>query len=63
LRDVIDLDPPGHRALARRLPEESVVLLTNAGPALPLRPAASIAVVRPLADDPLAFFGYYRYVR
>ena len=56
---VIDLDPPGHRALARRLAEESVVLLANAGAALPLRPEASIAVVGPLADDPLAFFGCY----
>ena len=26
---VLDLDPPGHRALARRLAEESVVLLAN----------------------------------
>ncbi len=56
---VIDLDPPGHRALARRLAEESVVLLANAGAALPLRPGASVAVVGPLADDPLAFFGCY----
>jgi beta-xylosidase len=57
--EVIDLDPPGHRTLARRLAEESVVLLANAGAALPLRPEASIAVVGPLADDPLAFFGCY----
>ena len=56
---VIDLDPPGHRALARRLAEESVVLLANAGGILPLRPDARIAVVGPLADDPLAFFGCY----
>jgi beta-xylosidase len=56
---VIDLDPPAHRALARRLAEESVVLLANPDAALPLRPDASIAVVGPLADDPLAFFGCY----
>jgi beta-xylosidase len=56
---VIDLDPPGHRALARRLAEESVVLLANRDQALPLRPDARIAVVGPLADDPLAFFGCY----
>jgi beta-xylosidase len=59
----LDLDPPGHRALAGRLAEESVVLLANgtagADPALPLRPDASIAVIGPLAADPLAFFGCY----
>jgi beta-xylosidase len=55
----VDLDPPGHRALARRLAEESVVLLANRDGALPLRPAASIAVIGPLAADPLAFFGCY----
>jgi len=56
---VIDLDPPGHRALARRLAEESVVLLANRDAALPLRPDTSVAVVGALADDPLAFFGCY----
>ncbi|MGD0063387.1 MAG: glycoside hydrolase family 3 N-terminal domain-containing protein [Streptosporangiaceae bacterium] len=68
---VLDLDPPGHRALARTLAEESIVLLANrelrghgaqgkAGDlALPLRPDASIAVIGPLADDPLACFGCY----
>jgi beta-xylosidase len=55
----IDLDPPGHRALARRLAEESVVLLANRDAALPLLPHARIAVTGPLADDPLAFYGCY----
>jgi beta-xylosidase len=60
----IDLDPPAHRALARRLAEESVVLVANDG-SLPLAPApatapgARVAVIGPLADDPLAFFGCY----
>ncbi len=63
-----DLDPPAHRALARRLAEESVVLLANAAaagadPVLPLRPDISIAVVGPLAADPLAFFGCYSMAR
>src|SRR5207248_3408 len=57
--EVLDLDPPGHRALARRLAEESVVLLANRDAALPLRPRARIAVTGPLADDPLAFYGCY----
>ncbi len=56
---VPDLDPPAHRAIARRLAEESVVLLANRGGALPLPAAAKVAVVGPLADDPLAFFGCY----
>ena len=60
----LDLDPPAHRALARRLAEESVVLLANDGGALPLAPAGReggdrVAVIGPLADDPLAFFGCY----
>jgi beta-xylosidase len=68
----IDLDPPAHRALARRLAEESVVLVANDG-TLPLAglrqegnqqgnaaPAVrKVAVIGPLADDPLAFFGCY----
>ena len=57
--EVLDLDPPGHRALARRLAEESVVLLANRDAALPLQPNARIAVTGPLADDPLAFYGCY----
>jgi beta-xylosidase len=56
---VIDLDPPEHRALARRLAEESVVLLANRDQTLPLRPDATIAVIGPLAQDPLGFFGCY----
>jgi beta-xylosidase len=55
----IDLDPPAHRVLARRLAEESVILLANGAAALPLGPGASVAVIGPLADDPLAFFGCY----
>jgi beta-xylosidase len=59
----MDLDPPAHRALARQLAEESVVLLANSGAALPLRRDASIAVIGPLAADPLAFFGCYSMAR
>lgn len=54
-----DLDPPEHRALARRLAEESVVLLANDG-TLPLR-GGSIALAGPLADDPLALLGCYAF--
>ena len=58
----IDLDPPGHRDLARTLAENSIVLLANGGQ-LPLEPAASLAVIGPLAADPLAFFGCYTFPR
>ena len=36
-----------------------MVLLANPAAALPLRPDARVAVIGPLADDPLAFFGCY----
>jgi len=54
-----DLDPPEHRKLARRLAEESVILLASRDGVLPVRADARVAVVGPLADDPLAFFGCY----
>jgi beta-xylosidase len=54
-----DLDPPASRALARRLAEESVILLANPAGALPLAKTGKVAVIGPLADDPLAFFGCY----
>jgi beta-xylosidase len=59
----IDLDPPGHRRLARQLAEESIVLLANDRQALPVGAADRLAVVGPLADDPLAFFGCYTFPR
>ncbi|WP_336923387.1 glycoside hydrolase family 3 N-terminal domain-containing protein [Aquipuribacter sp. SD81] len=64
--EVPDLDPPGHRALAGRLAEESVVLLANDG-TLPLtapgRAApARVAVVGPNADRSDALFGCYSFV-
>jgi beta-xylosidase len=59
----IDLDPPGNRELARQLAEHSIVLLANGSGTLPLPAAASIAVVGPLAADPLAYFGCYTFPR
>jgi hypothetical protein len=71
---VPDLDPPGQRDIARRLAEESVILLANGARGsgtggsgtrgsgdgtLPLAANARVAVVGPLADEPLAFFGCY----
>jgi beta-xylosidase len=54
-----DLDPPAQRDIARRLAEESVVLVANDSGTLPLPAAAKVAVVGPLADEKLAFFGCY----
>lgn len=61
--DQVDLDSPAHRALARRLAEESVVLLSNDG-VLPLDPSGSprIAVIGPNADSAEALMGCYSFV-
>ncbi|HEY7143300.1 MAG TPA: glycoside hydrolase family 3 N-terminal domain-containing protein [Streptosporangiaceae bacterium] len=59
----IDLDPPSHRALARQLAEESIVLLANGAAALPLGADQRLAVIGPLAADPLAYFGCYTFPR
>ncbi|MER7788185.1 glycoside hydrolase family 3 N-terminal domain-containing protein [Streptomyces sp. NPDC097640] len=63
LPQVVDLDPPVMREVARQLAEESVVLLANDRAALPLAPDARIAVVGPLADDPAAMLGCYTFPR
>jgi beta-xylosidase len=60
---LVDLDPPGHRRLARKLAEESVVLLANEQRTLPLRTPGRLAVIGPVADDPLASFGCYTFPR
>ncbi|RUQ96909.1 glycoside hydrolase family 3 protein [Labedella endophytica] len=61
----IDLDTPAHRAVALRLAEESIVLLSNDG-VLPLAGGAtapaSIAVIGPNADSSEALMGCYSFV-
>ncbi|MFR9723172.1 beta-glucosidase [Streptomyces sp. MS19] len=59
----VDLDPPHMRAVARRLAEESVVLLANPDGALPLAGTSRIAVVGPLADNPAPMLGCYTFPR
>ncbi|MFD9440418.1 glycoside hydrolase family 3 N-terminal domain-containing protein [Streptomyces sp. NPDC060006] len=57
----IDLDSAANRALARRLAEKSVVLLSNPDGLLPLAPDTRIAVVGPRAADALAMLGCYSF--
>jgi beta-glucosidase len=54
-----ELSSPEHRALARKLADESMVLLKNDG-TLPIKPGIkSIAVVGPLADQTRVLLGNY----
>ncbi|MEU2747965.1 glycoside hydrolase family 3 N-terminal domain-containing protein [Streptomyces collinus] len=57
----VDLDSTGNRILARRLAEESVVLLDNPDGLLPLAPDTRIAVAGPRAADALAMLGCYSF--
>ena len=53
---------PAQRALARRVAEQSIVLLKNAGDLLPLDPSVGhIAVIGPCADDIRLLQGDYSY--
>ncbi|MFL6143966.1 MAG: glycoside hydrolase family 3 N-terminal domain-containing protein [Labedaea sp.] len=60
LRGTVDLDPPGSRAVARALAEESAVLLANDG-TLPLRAGLRIALVGPQADSLSGMLGCYTF--
>ncbi|GAA4539779.1 glycoside hydrolase family 3 N-terminal domain-containing protein [Streptomyces collinus] len=57
----VELDSTGNRILARRLAEESVVLLDNPDGLLPLAPDTRISVVGPRAADALAMLGCYSF--
>lgn len=59
-RGSVDLDPADDRALARRIADEAVVLLENRG-ILPLVAPHRIAVIGPIADDPIALLGCYSF--
>jgi len=58
----VDLDSPAHRDVARRLAEESVVLVSNDG-SLPLVATddSTVAVIGPNADRFAALFGCYSF--
>ncbi|SDT08265.1 beta-xylosidase/alpha-l-arabinosidase [Actinoplanes derwentensis] len=55
------LDDEAGRDVALRLARESIVLLRNTGTVLPLATAQRIALVGPVADDPLAMLGCYSF--
>jgi beta-glucosidase len=61
LPSLIDLDPPAHRAIAARLADRSIVLLSNDG-VLPLERDARVALIGPNADRAAALFGCYAFV-
>jgi len=56
--DENQLDSTAHRALARRIANESMVLLKNDG-VLPLKSVSRIAIVGPLADQTAVLLGNY----
>jgi beta-xylosidase len=58
--DHLDFDDEPGRNIALRLARESIVLLRNEN-ALPLRPGGSVALIGPVADDPLAMLGCYSF--
>ncbi|MEQ4721838.1 glycoside hydrolase family 3 N-terminal domain-containing protein [Nonomuraea sp. B19D2] len=57
----VRLDDEESRELALRLARESVVLLRNTGDILPLAPGRRVALVGPVADDPMAMLGCYAF--
>ncbi|WP_114853197.1 glycoside hydrolase family 3 N-terminal domain-containing protein [Brachybacterium sp. YJGR34] len=66
--EAIDLDPADARALARRMAEESIILLDNPHGLLPLgdpsadgRAPSSIALIGPAAVQPRSFLGCYSF--
>ncbi|MDT9685281.1 glycoside hydrolase family 3 N-terminal domain-containing protein [Streptomyces sp. TRM76323] len=59
----VDLNPPHLRDLARKVAEESVVLLANDSGVLPLRDGLRIALLGPLADEQAAMLGCYTFPR
>jgi len=59
--DSLFFDDARGREIALELARESVILLKNDDDALPLAPGQRVAVVGPLADDPLGMLGCYAF--
>lgn len=61
--EAVDLDSPGNRDHARRMAEESIILLDNSRSLLPLGPdaARSIALIGPAGLQPRSLLGCYSF--
>ncbi|MBG6238514.1 beta-glucosidase [Mycetocola sp. CAN_C7] len=59
--DSLDLDTAEGQELAAQIARESLILLSNPKRMLPIAPATTIAVVGPLAADPMAMLGCYSF--
>lgn len=59
--DGLVLDDEENQELALRLAREAVILLRNTDGILPLTPRRRVALVGPVADDPLAMLGCYSF--
>ncbi|WP_323373926.1 beta-xylosidase/alpha-l-arabinosidase [Plantactinospora alkalitolerans] len=59
--DQLRLDDEAGQDLALRLARESIVLLRNTDAVLPLAARQRVALVGPLADDPMAMLGCYTF--
>jgi beta-xylosidase len=59
--DDLDLDSPDSQDVALRLARQSIVLMRNTGGVLPLASGMRVALVGPVADDPIAMLGCYSF--
>ncbi|QOC91505.1 beta-xylosidase/alpha-l-arabinosidase [Micromonospora craniellae] len=59
--DELRLDDETGRSVALRLARQSVVLLRNSGGLLPLAADKQVALIGPVADDPMAMLGCYSF--
>lgn len=57
----VRLDDEESRELALRLAREAIVVVRNTGQVLPLAPGRRVALVGPVADDPMAMLGCYAF--
>ncbi|WP_051452214.1 glycoside hydrolase family 3 N-terminal domain-containing protein [Actinospica robiniae] len=57
----VDLNSEQDQQIALRLARESVTVLRNDDGILPLRPGLRVALVGPVADDPMAMLGCYSF--